>query len=230
MIAGLTLADLYLGATILGIGYVVLSIALGGLHFSDLAGSHDAGLGGHDGGLGGHDGGVGGHDGVDASAGDMGPDSGAGGHAATHDRGTMIDATDERRRAFTPCSPTIIATFLGVSGVIGLVLLRGYGWEHMSLIPASLGGLATAGGFMAMFNKLAEATAGSTHAVTRDLIGLGAEVTTPIGGDSIGEITFVVKGVRLSHGARSANGEPLGRGMAVTIEAVDGNDLYVLRK
>lgn len=208
-VLGVTLYDIYMASTILGAGYVVVSAVLGNFHFSA---SGDAG-----------------HGGVDAGGGDV--DAGAGdiGHDVTHDTGQVVDATDERRRAFSAFSPTIVSSFMAGFGVVGLVLQRGYQWDQGSLLPAAGGGLVFAYVLMAVFNKLAAAASGSSHAMVRELIGAQAEVTTPIGADAPGKIAYVLKGSRFSRSAHSANGQAIGRGQKVTIEAIEGNKTYVLK-
>ncbi len=203
---GVTLYDIYMASMILGAGYVVVSAVLGNFHFD-----------------------AGGDAGVDAGGGDV--DAGAGdiGHDVTHDTGQIVDATDERRRAFSAFSPTIVSSFMAGFGVVGLVLQQGYEWDRVSLLPAAGGGLVFAYVLMAVFNKLAAAASGSSHATVRELIGAQAEVTTPIGADSPGEITYVAKGSRFSRSAHSADGKAIGRGQKVTIEAIEGNKTYVLK-
>jgi len=219
---GLSLYDIYMASSILGGGYVVVSAVLGNFHFSagGDAGAGDMGHGGVDAGGGdiGHGGVDAGGADVDASVGDMG-----------HDTGQIVDATDERRRAFSAFSPTIVASFMVGFGVVGLVLQKGYQWDQVSALPAFGGGLLFACLLMAVYNKLAAAASGSSHASVRELIGLPAEVTTPIGADSPGEVAYVLKGSRFSRSAISANGQAIGRGAKVTIEAIEGNKTYVLK-
>ncbi|MCH8879970.1 MAG: NfeD family protein [Planctomycetes bacterium] len=221
-VLSVTLYDIYMASTILGAGYVVVSAVLGNFHFST---SGDAGGGDVGGGTGGDIG----HGGVDVGGGDV--DAGAGdiGHDVTHDTGQIVDATDERRRAFSAFSPTIVSSFMAGFGVVGLVLQRGYQWDQGSLLPAAGGGLVFAYVLMAVFNKLAAAASGSSHAMVRELIGAQAEVTTPIGADAPGKIAYVLKGSRFSRSAHSANGQAIGRGQKVTIEAIEGNKTYVLK-
>ncbi len=220
-VLGLTLYDIYMASTILGAGYVVVSAVLGNFHFS--AGDADAGD------FGGGTGGDVGHGGVDAGGGDVYAGAGDIGHDVTHDTGQIVDATDERRRAFSACSPTIVSSFMAGFGVGGLVLQRGYQWDQGSLLPAAGGGLAFAYVLMAVFNKLTAAASGSSHAMVRELIGAQAEVTTPIGADLPGEIAYVLKGSRFSRSAHSADGRAIARGQKVTIEAIEGNKTYVLK-
>ncbi len=208
-----TLYDIYMASMILGAGYVVVSAVLGNFHFSA---SSDAGTGDVGGGTGGDIG----HGGLDAGAGDRDAGGGDIGHDMAHDTGHVVDATDERRRAFSAFSPTIISSFMAGTGVVGLVLHKGYEWDdRVSLLPAIGGGLVLAYVLMAVYNKLAAAASGSSHATVRELIGMKAEVTTPIGADSPGEVAYVLKGSRFSRSARSANGQAIGRGEKVTIEA-----------
>lgn len=211
---GLSLYDIYMASSILGGGYVVVSAVLGNFHFS--AGG-DAGVGDM------------GHGGVDAGGADVDAGVGDVGHDVGHDTGQVVDATDERRRAFSAFSPTIVASFMTGFGVVGLVLQKGYQWDQASAVPAFGGGLVFAYLLMAVYNKLAAAASGSSHATVRELIGLRAEVTTPIGADSPGEVAYVLKGSRFSRSARSANGQAIGRGEEVTIEAIEGNKTYVLK-
>ena len=224
---GLSLYDIYMASSILGGGYVVVSAVLGNFHFSagGDAGAGDVGHGGVDTGGGdiGHGGiDVGGVD-VDAGVGDVGAGD------VGHDTGQIVDATDERRRAFSAFSPTIVASFMVGFGVVGLVLQKGYQWDQISALPACGGGLLFSYLLMTVYNKLAAAASGSSHATVGELIGLRAEVTTPIGADSPGEVAYVLKGSRFSRSARSANGQAIGRGEKVTIEAIEGNKTYVLK-
>jgi len=226
---GLSLFDVYMAATILGAGYVAISALLGNLDFST---GGDVGGGGADVGHDfGHDAGHDvGHDAGHDVSHDVGHDAVSdGGHAEGHGTGMVADATDEHRRAFGALSPTIIASFLAGFGAVGLVLQKGYGWDALSALPAAGGGVVLAGVFKAVFNKLALAASGSSHAAVRDLIGSEAEVTTPIGEHAPGEIAYVLSGARFSRSARSADGKPIGRGTKVTIEAIDGNQTYVLK-
>jgi len=59
------------------------------------------------------------------------------------------------------------------------------------------------------------------------MIGRGAEVTTPIPENGMGEITFEMKGQRETASARSMDGIPLSRGRLVVIEKVTGSTVHV---
>ncbi len=89
-----TLYDIYMASMILGAGYVVVSAVLGNFHFSAAG---DVGAGDVGGGTGGDIG----HGGLDAGAGDLDAGGGDIGHDMAHDTGHVVDATDERRRAFS---------------------------------------------------------------------------------------------------------------------------------
>ena len=136
---GLGLYDIYMASSILGGGYVVVSAVLGNFHFS--AGG-DAGTGDM------------GHGGVDAGGADVDAGVGDVGHDVGHDTGQVVDATDERRRAFSAFSPTIVASFMVGFGVVGLVLQKGYQWDQISALPAFGGGL------LSWCRKCTRATAG----------------------------------------------------------------------
>ncbi len=205
---GLSLFDVYMAATILGCGYVVLAAVFGHLHLSAGADGSGADLG---------------HGGVEAGHEVGHPDSGQA------DTGAVVDATDERRRAFTATSPTIIASFLAGFGTVGLVLQRGYGWDSVSAVPAGVGGLLVAYFWMATYNRLAAAASGSSHAAVKDLIGIEAVVTTPIGSAAPGAIAYTLQGSRFSRSAYSADGRAIPRGERVTIEAIDDGKTFVLR-
>lgn len=204
----LSLFDIYMAAAVLGGGYVVLSALLGNLHFSA---------------------GEGGGEGVGVPHGDVGHGMPHDAHHEAHHTGHVVDATDERRRAFGLFSPTVVASFLAGFGGVGLVMQRGYGWGQASALPALGGGIVLAACLMAVYNKLARAASSSSHALLKELIGVRASVTTPIGADSPGEIAYVLHGSRFSRSARSADGKPIARGAEVTIEALDRQNTYVLK-
>lgn len=192
--------SIYWAATIIGGGYLVFSALtgqLGGMM------DHDAGAGGHDA-----------H--VDSG-------HGAGAHAeAAHEADATGDTADadsdsNGADAFTITSPAIIATFLGMGGICGLLFTQAGIGGAISLLAAGTAGIALAGAALFGLNGLLRRVQGSSHIRFAEATNLEAEVITPIAERGVGEIAFTAKGSRRTGPARSTDGRAIPRGTRVVI-------------
>ena len=196
----ITLIDFYLYAAIVGGGYMVIAFLLGHVSAGGDTGGHDV-AGGHDMGGGGHD--IGAH---------------TPGHAG-HVVGPCM---------FGPLSPLILALFLTCFGLVGWAAMRpplSLGW--FSLAPAGGLALALAWSLMWIFNKVFARAERTSSPSAYEMIGLDAQVITPIPADGAGEIAYVVRGARYNAAARSDTGCDLPRGTRVRIERKDGAMYFV---
>ena len=127
-----------------------------------------------------------------------------------------------------PISGTIVAVFItgfGAGGTLGHYLFH---WGTAGTLAMATGSglvLATAA-FLTLDLIFSQTQAGSEFAPDA-MIGRGAEVTTPIPENGMGEITFEMKGQRETASARSLDGAPLPRGRLVVIEKVTGSTVHV---
>jgi len=178
----------------------------------DILGGGDADVGGHDFDAGGHDIDVGGHD-VDAGG---------------HDIGGHVGVGDAMHLG--PFSPLILACFLATFGASGLILsklLPTRALDILVILPAAGIGTMVSVGLIYGFNRLALSLEGSSEALTSQLPGLSAQVTTPIPANGKGEISLVARGSRFTRPAQSLDGLALPRGAKVIIEEVRNNLLIV---
>jgi membrane protein implicated in regulation of membrane protease activity len=203
----------------------LIFLILGGLYavfvgvFASFGGDHDVSAG--------HDVDVG-HD-MDVGH-DTDLDHGAGheaGHGAEH--GELIAGADASITHLGPFSPMIVAMFFTCFGLSGVVLTKPIPIGVFSLLPSVVLGVGGAWSSMSLFNKLFAATEASSEAEVWRLVGHEAQVITPIPAGGVGEIQYVARGSTFSAPARTADGEPAGRGTTVTI--VDASKaIFTVRK
>lgn len=121
-----------------------------------------------------------------------------------------------------------IASFVSSFGAFGLlsVTLMGAG-SIASLILALLGGVVFGIAGQLFFLYILSPTVSSEVRQT-NLIGIVAEITTPIPSSGIGQIAFVAEGSRMTYSARSTDEtNPLNRGTPVRVERIVGGVAYV---
>jgi hypothetical protein len=144
-----------------------------------------------------------------------GPDISAGG----------IDAPDV---SVSPLSPITIATFVTTFGGIGVLCTQFFGCDpRLSLVWATVGGLAMAGLMFLFYSQVLIRSQGSSEIHRTDLVGLQGEVTVPIGETTPGKVTYVTKSGRMSSMARSVDGRSIPRGQFVQIVRATGPQVLV---
>ncbi len=213
------LFEFYLMCFFIGFFYAVISGILSGVF-----GGHDADASGVDVDVGGVDVDVGGAD-VDVDVG--GADVDVGGHD--------VDASgadvDSGGLHLSPLSPVTIAMFTSSFGAIGAILTR---FSPQIAVPITLGiaivsGMVIAGATMYFFYRLFRSTQESSEARISDIVGLDAEVITPIPAEGFGEIAYVARGTRFNSTARAIDGKEIPRNATVKIKRVVGSTCYVKR-
>jgi membrane protein implicated in regulation of membrane protease activity len=136
-----------------------------------------------------------------------------------------IDAPDV---TVSPLSPITIATFITTFGGIGVLCIQLFGTgPAMSLVWATVGGLAIAGLLYLFYSQFLVRSQASSELRRGDLIGLQGEVTVPIGETSPGQVTYITKSGRMSSMARSTDGQPISRGQFVKIVRTIGSQVLV---
>jgi hypothetical protein len=125
-------------------------------------------------------------------------------------------------------SPITIASFVTAFGSFGLLAVYLFDVsDRFSLLWAGGGGLVVAIIAHFAFGYFLIAPQGSSEITARDVIGLTAEVITPIPVAGIGEIAFVAQGRRITSSARSAGGVPVPKGELVSIQSFTGSAAVV---
>ena len=121
-------------------------------------------------------------------------------------------------------SPITIASFVTAFGSCGLIAVYLFNVpDKSSLLWAIGGGLVVAIIAHFAFGYFLIAPQGSSEVTARDIIGLTAEVITPIPAAGVGEVAFVAQGRRVTFSARSAGGVPVPKGTFVSIQSFTGS-------
>jgi hypothetical protein len=128
-------------------------------------------------------------------------------------------------------SPISIAAFVTSFGGIGIIATQGFGASGGASLLWAVGGAIAMGviSHLAFFYFFVAPQA-SSALKTNDILGVTAEVTAPIPGNSVGEIAYVAMGERHTATARSEDGRDIERGALVTIEGLAGTVIIVKPK
>jgi membrane protein implicated in regulation of membrane protease activity len=200
------LTTAYIVLTILGGGYVLLSVFLGHSHFE---GSH------------GGDGHGAAHE-THMSYGVKGEGHGAAEATSGHGAGSFH---------FPFFSPLALATLFAAIGAWGLITQEGFGAsDSASLLMAVPAAAITAYIVMYAAWRLVAGSSGSSQIRAASLEGAIAEITTPIPAGGIGEAAAMVDGQRFNGPAREASGLAVPRGAHVRVRSMVGATLIVERK
>ena len=124
----------------------------------------------------------------------------------------------------SPISPVTITMFVTAFGGVGLIGTHALALPILLSFPMALAsGLILAGVAFYTFSKLFQATESSSEAHVSELVGLEAEVITPIPSQGLGEIAYVARGTRFTAPARSEDGKPHPAHSTVVIERIVGS-------
>lgn len=115
------------------------------------------------------------------------------------------------------------ATGFGGGGAIGVHVGLSYGWSSLLGIGSAF---IVAGITYAVVSFLYKQQSSSSIGAS-DFVGKTATVYTAIGKDSVGEVTFILKGATVTQLARSEDGRAMLTGTTVTIKKVVGNTVIV---
>ncbi|MCC7479102.1 NfeD family protein [bacterium] len=128
---------------------------------------------------------------------------------------------------YSPLSPMSLMGTVSGFGAGGL-LATYFGLEGLlSLGPALLGGAAMAGLLWLVIGKLFYSLQGSSEAHVEEMIGLEADVITPVEHQMSGEIAYVLGGTRYTAPARLDRPGRVAQHGKVRIRRVQGNVVYV---
>ncbi len=141
---------------------------------------------------------------------------------------TSLDLDSDAAGEASGVSMLAIASFISAFGAFGLiaVTLLGAG-SAASLIAALIGGVVMGLAAQAFFVYILSPTVSSEVRQTL-LVGMAAEIITPIPPAGIGQVALVVEGSRMTYSARAtSDGEAFPRGTPVRIERIVGGVVYV---
>lgn len=131
----------------------------------------------------------------------------------------------------SPFSPVVIASAIATFGAVGIIGKAGFRMTDFASLIVSLGFAGVIGAviFFGIVKFMYGSQSNSTFSQS-DIIGVEAEVITPIPGKGMGEIAYVINGVRHSLPAKSANNEDIAKGAVVNIKDITGNIALVIQK
>jgi hypothetical protein len=125
-------------------------------------------------------------------------------------------------------SPITIASFVTAFGGFGLIALGLLAADpRWSLLWAAGGGLVVAVIAHFAFGYFFIVPQGSSEVRFQDIVGAAGEVTTPIPAGGLGEVAFVAQGGRVSYPAKSADGQPIARGITIVITELSSGVVVV---
>jgi membrane protein implicated in regulation of membrane protease activity len=141
-----------------------------------------------------------------------------------HDGGDSADVP-------SPFNPVVIASAISTFGAVGIIGKAGFGMSDLSSMLVSLifSGAIGAAIFFGIVKFMYGSQSNSAYS-QEDLVGMEAEVLTPLPRNGLGEIVFVSNGMRHNYTAKSAYNEEIKRGETVRIKDISGNVALVVRK
>lgn len=145
--------------------------------------------------------------------------------------GTDADIGADSTGIPSPLSPLVIAGAIITFGAAGLIGKVGFGLSDIVSTAISVGFAGAIGTaiFFGIVRLLHNSQSNSAFS-KNDLVGMEADVITPVPESGLGEIACVINGTRYTFSARSAYAEPIPKGERVKIKAIDENTAWVTRR
>ncbi|MCX7923748.1 MAG: hypothetical protein N3B21_17325 [Clostridia bacterium] len=128
-------------------------------------------------------------------------------------------------------NPLVIASAITAFGAAGTIGKLGFGMGELisSLLALTFSGIVGAGMFFGVVKLMYNSQSNSSFSQS-DLIEMDAEVATPVPEGGMGEIVYVIGGVRHSMPAKSIYKEKIAKGEIAKIKEVSGGIAYIARK
>jgi hypothetical protein len=124
---------------------------------------------------------------------------------------------------------TVISTFITVFGGVGALMHYTFkSGTEVGLAVATAGGFALAFAIGLIIRKIVTSTQAGSEPV--NIVGLSAEVITPIPAGGLGEVAYVAKGARYVAPARAKDGGAIEKSAAATIVETAGATCVVEKK
>jgi membrane protein implicated in regulation of membrane protease activity len=128
----------------------------------------------------------------------------------------------------SPLSPITIASFITSFGGIGVLSLQFFEVDpKLSLVFATVGGVAISGLMFLFYSQVLVRAQGSSQVYRSEIIGQLAEVMVPISKSAPGQVAYSTKAGRMTSTARSIDGSEIPRGQWVKIVNVAGPQVLV---
>lgn len=144
-------------------------------------------------------------------------------HSAAH-------SSDNSNSAPSLLNPVVLASAITAFGAIGLVAKLGFMIDDLTslIISTAFAGVIGASIFFGIVKFMYGSQSNSVFSLD-DMIGTEAEVITPIPKSGVGEIAYIINGIRYNNPARADDRKELSRGTVVLIKGFSGNTATVQR-
>lgn len=131
----------------------------------------------------------------------------------------------------SPLNPLVISSAITAFGAVGLVAKTGFAMGDIlsTVIALAFAGVIGVVIFYGIVKFMYGSQSNSVFSLG-DLADTEAEVIIPIPVGGMGEIAYVINGVRYNLSARSLDGGEIERGAAVIIRSISGNAASVQKK
>ena len=125
-------------------------------------------------------------------------------------------------------SPTALAALASAFGAFGLIAIYGFGASDATSLAVALpAGFVFSYAATYVAWRILKGSTGTTTVRPDDLVGVPAEVITPIPAGGVGEAAAMVRGERFTAAAREVDGLDVPRGSVVTVVRYAGATLHV---
>lgn len=127
-------------------------------------------------------------------------------------------------------SPTVLCSFVTAFGGFGIIFRQIPATQSpfLSAPLAAAAAFLTAGSVLWILRQIFQRTQSSSEAKVGNLVGVVAQIITPIPESGVGEIAYVQGGVRYTAPAREQNGAAVSGGKPVKIVSIVGTHFYVV--
>lgn len=151
-------------------------------------------------------------------------------HNIDHGGGADIDQVDGAD-APSPFNPLVISSAITAFGAVGLAAMKGFGMSSLmsTVVALAFAGIIGTAIFFGIVKFMYGSQSNSIFSLD-DLIETEAEVLTPIPENGMGEIAYVINGIRYTLTARSLEHNSISRGAVVVIREIAGNAAIVQQK
>ncbi len=131
----------------------------------------------------------------------------------------------------SPLNPLVLSSAITAFGAVGLIAKTGFAMGDLLSTIVSLGfaGIIGAIMFFGVVKFMYGSQSNSVFSLS-DLVDTEAEVLTPIPEKGLGEVAYIINGIRYTLPARSLAGEEVQRGSTVLIREVANNVALVQKK
>ncbi len=154
-----------------------------------------------------------------------------GGHGVDHGADAGLDHGADHGDLPSPFNPLVIASAITTFGAAGLIGTLGLGFGNILSLFFALGlaGVVGAAIFFGVVKLMYGEESDSTFS-QNDLIGVEAEVITPVPKNGLGEVVCSIRGIRYNLTAKNDCEESIQKGEKVRIKEVENNTAIITKK